>query len=206
MYQEFTRFRSHVEFVFAGPLSQASDREKAGWLGTWLGAQGREIYKTLTWGDGDKEKPDKVLEKFENYARPRKNKRMARHKLRLRRQTAGESFDNSVKDLKLILMDCEYTDVDDILIDTIIEGVYERELQEKLLDRGEGLTLTQALSIGQQYELSQQQLKLVRDEDPSVLSVKSKSRKTKQKSMINTKISKIQNQSLSKTGPEINEL
>ena len=179
LYQEFSRFKSHVEFVFAGPLAKAKDEEKAGWLGTWLGAQGREIYKTLTWGEGEKEKPEIVLKKFETYTRPRKNKRMARHKLRLRKQSAGESFDNFVKDLKLILMDCEYVDVDDILIDTITEGVYERKLQEKLLDKGEGLTLTKALSIGQQYELSQQQMKLVRDEDPSVLSVKSKGRKTR---------------------------
>ena len=30
LYQEFSRFKSHVEFVFAGPLAKAKDEEKAG--------------------------------------------------------------------------------------------------------------------------------------------------------------------------------
>ena len=39
--QEFSRFRSHVRFVFDGPLSKLKAVEKAGWLGTWIGPQGR---------------------------------------------------------------------------------------------------------------------------------------------------------------------
>ncbi|KAJ8370263.1 hypothetical protein SKAU_G00102910 [Synaphobranchus kaupii] len=79
LYQEYERFRSHVGFVFAGPLSELENKAKAGWLGTWIGEQGREIYKTLEWGNGEKEDPAKVLEKFAAYIRPRKNKRIARH-------------------------------------------------------------------------------------------------------------------------------
>ena len=79
---------------------------------------------------GEREKKQtqvKVLDKLEAYVRPRKNKRIARHKLKLRKQSTGESFDNFVKDLRLILMDCEYTDPDDILIDSIIDGVHAKE-------------------------------------------------------------------------------
>ena len=107
-----------------------SAEEKAGWLGTWIGPQGREIYKTLQWEEGEKANQVKVLNKLEAYLRPRKNKRIARHKLKLRKQSTGESFDNFVKDLRLILMDCEYTDPDDILIDSIIDGVHAKKLQE----------------------------------------------------------------------------
>ena len=71
LYQEFERFRSHVDFVFAGPLSELVAKQRAGWLGTWIGEQGREIYRTLTWADGEKEDPVKVLEKFASYIRPR---------------------------------------------------------------------------------------------------------------------------------------
>ena len=67
----------------------------------------------------------------------------------LRKQSQGESSDNSVKDLRLILMDCEYADPGDILIDSIIDGVQTKNLQEKLLDRGEELTLADAVKIGQ---------------------------------------------------------
>jgi len=39
-----------------------------------------------------------------------------------------------VKDLKLLLMDCEYADPDDMLIDAIIAGVKEKRVQERLLE------------------------------------------------------------------------
>ena len=82
LYQEFIRFRDHVGFVFDGPLATLPDKQKAGFIGTWIGAQGRQIYRTLQWAEGEKEDPDKVLSKFETYVRPRKNKRVARHKLK----------------------------------------------------------------------------------------------------------------------------
>ena len=130
LYQEFERFRSHVTFVFDGPLSAIAAKRQAGWLGTWIGEQGREVYKMLAWGEGEKEDPAKVLDKFANYIRPRKNKRIARHRFKQRKQGPTESFDNFLKDLRLILMDCEYTDPDDMLVDAIIAGVREKRVQE----------------------------------------------------------------------------
>nr|XP_022311305.1 uncharacterized protein K02A2.6-like [Crassostrea virginica] len=162
MYQEFCRFKQHVEFVFKGPLTSAKDKDRAGWLGIWVGKQGREIYKTFVWEEGDTDKPNKILDKFEEYVRPRKNKRAARFKVKQRKQGESESFDNFLKDLRLIIMDCEYTDPDDVLIDAIIAGVRHVKVQERLLDQGSDLTLANALSIGRQYENSQLQLKLIR--------------------------------------------
>lgn len=58
LFQEFSRFRSHVDFVFAGPLADLADKKKAGWLGTWIGESGRQIYKTLQWASAnDKDDP-----------------------------------------------------------------------------------------------------------------------------------------------------
>ena len=68
-------------------------------------------------------------------------------------------------------MDCEYADPGDILIYSIIDGVQAKNLQEKLLDRGEVLTLADAVKIGQQYEMSQKQMRFVRDEDTTVSAV-----------------------------------
>ena len=153
LYEDFERFRSHVTFVFGGPLSDLVAKQQAGWLGTWIGEQGRKIYKTLAWTDGEKDDPCKVLGKFANYIRPRKNKRIARHHFKLRKQGQSESFDHFVKDLRLILMDCEYADSDNMLIDAIIVGVREKRVQERLLDRGEYLTLVKAIKIPQQFEM-----------------------------------------------------
>ena len=171
LYKEFERFQNHVSFVFAGPLATQTPRQKAGWLGTWIGEQGREVYKTLQWEDGEKDDPDRVLAKFASYIRPRKNKRIAHHRFKKRCQSSEEAFDHYVKDLRILLMDCEYTDPDDMLLDQIIDGVKATKVQERLLDRGEDLTLAKALEIAQQFELSQQQLKIVRDEDTKVSAV-----------------------------------
>ena len=74
--------------------------------------------------------PVKVPDKLEAYVPPRKNKRIARHKLKVSKQNTGESFNNFVKDLCLILMVFEYTNLDDILSDSNIYGVHARKLQE----------------------------------------------------------------------------
>lgn len=65
-------------------------------------------------------------------------------------------------------MDCEYADPNDTLIDVIIAGVREKRVQERLLDKGEELTLAKAVEISQQFELSQKQIKIVREEDSQV--------------------------------------
>ena len=82
-----------------------------------------------------------------------------------------------MKDLRLIFMDCEYTDPDDSLIDSIIDGVHAEKLQERLLDRGEELPLAKAIEIGQQYEMSQKQVRVVRDEEPPILAMDPKKTK-----------------------------
>lgn len=64
------------------------------------------MYKTFDWESGGEDKPDKILDKFEAYIRPRKNKRTARFKVKQRKQGESGSFDNFVKDLRLIIMDC----------------------------------------------------------------------------------------------------
>ena len=46
---------SCVSFLFDRPLSKLKAEEKAGWLGTWIGPQGREIYMTLQWEESEKE-------------------------------------------------------------------------------------------------------------------------------------------------------
>ena len=84
-----------------------------------------------------------------------------------------------VKDLKLLVMDCEYTDSNDILIDLIINGVRHPKIQERLLHRGKDLTLHEAIDIGQQFELSQSLLKMMRGEE--VLQVKQQNAKYKGK-------------------------
>ena len=52
----------------------------------WIGQEGREVYKTFVFQNEDEDKPEKILEKLENYVRPKKNKRMARFRLHQRKK------------------------------------------------------------------------------------------------------------------------
>ncbi|GFO08284.1 hypothetical protein PoB_003478900 [Plakobranchus ocellatus] len=80
-------------------------------------------------------------------------KTIARHKLKNRKQSITETFTNFIKDMKMILMDCNYENPEDILIYHITDGVFDIKLQEKL-DRGERLTLAKAIELGQQHHKS----------------------------------------------------
>ncbi|GFO32668.1 centrin-1 [Plakobranchus ocellatus] len=107
----------------------ATEKQKCEWLGTWIGEEGREIYRTLQIPEDIKD-IQQISQKFDEHVRPRKNKQIARHKLKNRRQASGETFMNFVKDLKIILMDCEYDNPDAVLEDCIIDGVVDSKLQE----------------------------------------------------------------------------
>lgn len=114
--------------------------------------------------------PVKVLDKFTNHIRFRKkNNGIARHWFKQKKQGAMESFDYFVKELRLFLIDCEYTEPNNMLIDAVIVGVKEKRVHKRLLDKGENLTLAKAIEILQQTELSQKQI--VREEDSHVSSV-----------------------------------
>lgn len=57
-----------------------------------------------------------------------------------------------------------------MLVDAIIAGVREKRVQERLLERGESLTLNKAIELTQQFEISQKQMKIV-DEDSQISAV-----------------------------------
>jgi len=125
----------------------------------------------FTWEETEKNGPYKVLNHFETYVRPRKNKRIARHRLQQRKRNSEETLDHFVKDLRIILMDCENADPEDILTDVIIDGIFESRVQERLLDQGEGLSRAKVLEIGQQFEMSHKQIRFMRNEDNYKLGV-----------------------------------
>lgn len=99
---------------------------------------------------------------------------MARFRLHQRVQKEGETFDMFLKDLRLLAMDCQFDNPDDILTDAIIHGARHKKVQERLLNEGQELSLPKAVQIARQFELSQQQLREMRGEDSAIASIKQK--------------------------------
>ena len=73
---------------------------------------------------------------------------------------------------ELLAYDCDSSHTDDLLIDANIIGVRHKKVQERLLNEGQSLDLTKSIQIARQFELSQQQLKEMR-EDAIIANVKS---------------------------------
>ena len=71
---------------------------------------------------------------------------------RQRNQLEGETFDTFVKELCLLAMDCQFADMDNILIDRFIIGMAQTRVQERLLNEGKA----SIEHLTQQFKPSQQ--------------------------------------------------
>ena len=81
---QLSRLKDHCQFIFNGPLSSTTEKEKCVWVGTWIGGVRRDIYKILQIAKGADD-VGVVFRKFEKYVRSKKNKRLSRHKLKNRK-------------------------------------------------------------------------------------------------------------------------
>ena len=107
-----------------------------------------EVYNTFAWdNDDDKNKVDKIIEKFGEYYNPRKKITWECHKFNMRNQQQGESINQYVTDLKTKAQTCEFAQLKDSLIrDQIVCGIICDKTCARLLKESE-LTLQAALNI-----------------------------------------------------------
>ncbi len=84
--------------------------------------------------------------------KPRSNFRLSRHQLRGCTQAPTESVDAFVRRLRTIAADCEYTNVNEQLIDALIFGTKSKEVQKPLLKKSKTLTLDAAIEIAHTEE------------------------------------------------------
>ena len=100
----------------------------------------------------------------------------ARYKLHSKIQEPGETVQQFVTALKLLVKDCEYGQAeDDIVRDRIVFGTKSAKVREKLIDIGSDLTLERAIEVARVDEVSVQQLKEMTDvTEQGVYAVKKK--------------------------------
>ena len=96
-------FRQHCEFTFGGPLKRKSEEEKCNYLMIWIGDKGRDIYNTWELTAEEAKKLDTYYTKYEAYVKPKSNKVFARYKFHQKVQQEGESFEQFLTDLKLLV-------------------------------------------------------------------------------------------------------
>ena len=173
---EWKAFRQHVEFMFKGPLRAKNEEERCCYLMLWVGEKGRRIFSTWDMTEAQQKVLQEYYDRFQAYVQPKSNPIFARYKLHSKIQEPGETVQQFVTALKLLVKDCEYGQAeDDIVRDRIMFGTKSARLHEKLIDIGSDLTLERAIEVARMDEVSVQPLKEMTDEtEQGVHAVKKK--------------------------------
>ena len=107
------------------------------------------MYDTFIWtDDGDKDKPDKVLEPLERYCNPRYNEVIESH--RFWNIPYQEPLDKFLTDLKTRAAACNLPEKDQMIRDKIVFTVTGK--LQKLLLSEDNLTLDKAVKICRAFE------------------------------------------------------
>ena len=132
--------------------SEKDDKVQTAIILNCAGPHVLEVYDTFIWtDDGDKDKPDKVLEALERYCNPRDNEVIESH--RFWTIPYQEPFAKFLTELKTRAAACNFLEKDRMLRDKIVFTVTGK-LQELLL-REDNLTLKKVVKF---VELSNSQV------------------------------------------------
>ena len=102
----------------------------------------------------DKKKLSAYWTHFENYLSSKGSFRLARYKLRTRRQEPDKAVDAFVKKIRILVEECRFTKQDEHIIDALIFGSNSKRSQTKFLEKHTTLTLDTALDIGRTEEVT----------------------------------------------------
>ena len=184
--EEWSSFKTHASFMFAGPLSNKTEEQKCAYLMIWMGEKGRKIFSTWNLSADDKKKLDVHYDKFRDYVQPKTNPIFARYKFHCRTQDKSEPVEQFVTDLKTLAKDCSFGDKEDENVrDRIVFGIQSQKAREKLFEVGKDLTLAKATEIARIHEISVKQLKELNEgasaSTSEINAVKERKEKQKQK-------------------------
>ena len=156
--QRWTRWqKTFVTYFQACELSKKGKKVQVSILLHVAGTDAQEIHEQFQFDeDGDKDDVTKILAKFEEYCRPRKNVVYERYKFWSRDQIDDEPVDKWVKDLRIMAVNCEFNEQEDYMIrDKIVFGIRDGRVKERML-RESDLSMQKALDICRAAESREQ--------------------------------------------------
>ena len=173
--EQWKKFEAHVKLMFSGPLAEKTEIVKISYLLIWVGEKGRDIRSTWTLSDAEAKLLKTYFEKYTEHVTPKSNEVFSRYKFHARVQSNGESLESFVTDLKLLVKDCAYDQADKMVRDRIVFGVTSSTIREKLINKGNALTLENAIEIAQTHEASKQQLRAIEEKQDDIHAVRRRS-------------------------------
>ena len=175
-------FKTHVEFMFKGPLKDKPEEEQCAYLMIWVGSKGREIFATWNMDEDKAKQLSELYPKFAEYVAPKSNKVFARYKFQCRYQQDSETAEQFITDLKVLVKDCGYEKSDEMVRDRIVCGTKHPKVKSKLLSEGSDLTLERAIDIARSHEINQKQLSSMNSKEDPNINIIRKQKTLKQKS------------------------
>ena len=154
-------------YYTAAELVKKEAKTRVAILLHYAGPEAQDIHSNFVFSDTEGDRANdynSVLKKFKEYCEPRKNEVFERYKFWQCDQHEGETIDQWVNDLRILLESCWYGDQKEKnLRDRIVFRVADTRVKERLL-RESDLTLTKALDICHAAEASKVQLKTMSGE------------------------------------------
>ncbi|KAI5720831.1 hypothetical protein M8J77_012222 [Diaphorina citri] len=119
-----------------------------------MGEEAIELYGTFEFGVDERDlKLEDVIDKFDAVFLPKKNDLYEHFKFFQAKQKQGQSVDNYLKDLKVLVSSCNFQDRDVLLRDKFIFGLLNTSLVEKFL-RDPNITLDKAVMSARAAEIA----------------------------------------------------
>lgn len=159
----------------AADLTELSSSRKVGYF---LSSCGRDIFATARALTAPQEvylvSWDTLIDKLRNHYSPAPSKVARRHAFRQRFQKEGEPINDYIAALRTAAVNCEFTELEDLLLDQLICGVQDLRLQRRLLARKD-LTLTTALDEARASELSEKSASEMQKARPASVQIRPQS-------------------------------
>lgn len=127
--------QSFTIYLLASGLNETSEERKIALLLNLIGEEALIVYNTIRDDDKDKKLQD-VLDRFKDYCNPKKNILHSRFLFYERKQKEGEDFASFFTQVKVLIQDCEFTNVDEMLRDKLVFGSNNDDIKSKLIKEG----------------------------------------------------------------------
>ena len=111
---------------------------------------------------------DELTKELDLVFTPKKATRVERIQFVQIQQRIGENIDAFVNFVKSKAVECKFTNVEEAVVDQVIKGVRDKEIQQKLLMEEGTLTISRALNIAKAIEIAKETSQAMRNSENSV--------------------------------------
>ncbi|XP_059052690.1 uncharacterized protein LOC131847216 [Achroia grisella] len=165
--EKWRAFKQGLEiYLLAADLEKIPDARKVAILLNLVGEEGIKIYNNFNLKNEEKTYV-RILQEFEAYCEPKKNKLYCRFLFYQRCQSEGEPFDNFLTDINKLVKDCGFQSEQEAIRDRLVLGTSDLKCQRKLLVEGD-MELEEVIKRLRISEMDKRQVEEIQKKDNHV--------------------------------------